>query len=315
MDGRQISKCVFLHLNESGTAGGMAGRKQKQAKDKKVRIEEQYLTKRTRQQHGKWKELLLLLTTDDDKAARKCIDTLERMRKENKWRWSTTATQLGRLMGAMARCGRERLKAHWRLRDYRRLAELEVHKEAAAARAVAYGKATVQQVLDLVSDEAKLFGIFMWATAARPSDVERIRTEHVQWNGAQLTIRYVEGKGVKARSAPYTVHTVVPQRWASLAALISRTREFVFARETAVRCRNEIRHQLKQLGLPADLRGFRRGALQAMSGCDEAVVRQFSNHASKRQLDRYLKYGWLNRKDAKNMRSAAKNLWDCSRSY
>jgi hypothetical protein len=163
----------------------------------------------------------------------------------------------------------------------------------------------------------------MWSTAARPSDVDRLRAEHVaptpghrDDGGSTLrpvSVTFVEGKGVHARQAPYTVHALLPPPDAEwMSARVAELRQGLLFAGTVDRrtARAALRRAAPNKRL--DLRGARRGALQTLAaGChDDAILRSFSGHRRPETLERYL--GWGLFADAKRceQHAAARNtLW------
>lgn len=131
--------------------------------------------------------------------------------------------------------------------------------------------------------------MLMWATAARPGCVLKLRVSDLHLQGTKLLARFVRGKGARARRSPYTVPTTLPPEWARiLREHMQHRRDWLFPREIKI---ENFRPLLKPHGLT--LRSLRRGSLQQMAANGVSIqdLMVFSGHTQEKTLMRYLNFG------------------------
>ena len=172
------------------------------------------LTEGTRVKHEKWLNELATCRTWTD-----AVHVVENRRQKKKWRYSTTRTVLGTIMGAVPRASyyhipcrlKDPKSAEWK--DYVRSIENGVMAEIDS---ISQAKPATSEVIDAMiklcyqrrQKELAAYIILMWACAARPECTGKVRSANVSMSqGGSLKVRFVEGKGVTMRRRPYTVLT------------------------------------------------------------------------------------------------------------
>lgn len=150
----------------------------------------------------------------------------------------------------------------------------------------------------------------LWATTQRVSCVLKLRRHNVHLKGTSLKAKFVEGKGVKARRSPYTVHSLC-QRYPGDLARYLRASQDMFLFPFPEKTRAKLLKRAKEVNPKIECRSFRRGSLQtmAMANVDVETLLHFSGHTNLKMLLRYLNWGWhwglMNKKGEK----AATHLW------
>ena len=258
------------------------------------------------------------------------IATIEGARKSKKWKYSTTATYIGALYGAVKNpfvnpsdsivsfvTSAKFSKYHAVIR--RKLLTEEVNFPKAA---------NAQQINSVVSNErhaasTRMAILLAWSLAGRVSDILKIRTHLVnikrssQADLATVLVKFVDGKGVNARKQPFTVATTVPRTLATtlhrfVAERLLKGNKFLWSEKDRNREMRAMRAVLKPRAL--ELRSMRRGALQtmALAKAEPTTLRYFSHHSTDAMLDRYLGWGWFNvHKHSQTIESSAA-LWPAS---
>lgn len=224
------------------------------------------------------------------------VEILSAMRAEKRWQWSTMATKLGTVQGAL-----KLLPLYTRKMPSVALAEAPVWTQAlkavtrkANAEAGFQPKPATETDVERIARQAELpvslraAVLLAWLTAARCGCVLQLRKENVTLTDDALTVQFRRGKGVLCRG-PYTVHTAVPREHLPVlqAALASQT--FLSGVKGA-----DIKEALRAGGDSAlEQRSLRRGALHALAsaGVPEDELLQFSGHTCQRTLRRYLDWG------------------------
>lgn len=240
------------------------------------------------------------------------IKMIELKRTRTPWKWSTTDTFVGTMCGALARAEsyshlvrfhvpiallRSFMKTP-QMRDYRRLVlkgKLAEPVNFPLPLTAAHCQALLE---DLWYDRRMTLLVLIllaWATAARLSCVLRLRRANIHLLGDALRVKFVEGKGVWARGAPYTVHT-------SLNAWVGQVQMFLAASPSShlfdaadhARLKADVRTALRTLNPQYEQRSLRRGSLTALAeaGASSHVLMHFSGHTNERTLLRYLNWGW-----------------------
>lgn len=143
--------------------------------------------------------------------------------------------------------------------------------------------------------ETRIYLQLWWFTTARPGDALLLKWENVINMGrvglhTVTAVKFVEGKGPTFRG-PYTVHTVLPATCDL--RLLKRESPFLFPESTRVEIAALALKALKIAHPENEMRSVRRGSLQelAIAGTPEAVLLNFSGHASAKTLHRYLDWG------------------------
>ena len=274
-----------------------------------------------RKRHVKW-----LVAIRKCKAWREVADVVEKQRLACRWRWSTTRTVLGTIMGAVPRAPMYRVRCRLpkdrgpAFKDYVRSVENGVMREVSSLNQAT--PATPEVILKIVREcfrlgriELAVYLILMWSCAARPEDTLKLQPPNVevQPNG-RCRARWVEGKGVVMRRQPYTVHTVIP------AEFVSRVRAYMFDKHhlprlfSDVSLKKQLMKLLKAIDPQFTLYSIRRGAAitLATSGTPVATIMLFTGHASAAMCLRYLSWGWFEGHASAECARAAQNLW-CAR--
>ena len=238
------------------------------------------------------------------------------MRTEKGWQPATLDTKLGEIRGMLRTTGRETLSRSNVFRTFSRTIQHETWRTATLQHAVS--KLEVRNAIANLRSTKRyeataLLGI-MWATAGRPSDVYRLKKRNVSRHSSGVSFLFVEGKGVRARGGPFTVHTVNGPFCPALCEMLKTTGEHIFrqAPRRQQRIYKEVRKALQEAAGTdeAELRSVRRGALQHIAKtADEATTRAFSNHASDKMLNRYLRWGLENGYRRQQQEKAAADLF------
>eukprot|EP00760_Papus_ankaliazontas_P026215 PhM_4_TR3017/c2_g6_i3/m.89407 len=164
------------------------------------------------------------------------------------------------------------------------------------------------------------FMVLMWACAARPGDVLKIRRANVKLHESEggntiISVLFEEGKVLKTID-PYTIHSVIPDRWAATlrAQLNAESTRFLFhlsdARQRSLFLK-QAREELRRTNGRYDLRAVRRGAAQTLAadGVPLSTVMLFTRHATVGMLRRYLGFGQAQSEEASKATVAASVLW------
>ena len=266
------------------------------------------ISTRQRQQHRLWLEKI-----KHCRSWRGVIDILEQSRKSVPWRWSTTKTKLGIILGAVPRavyygvpC---RLGAQGaEVRDYQRrvtmgvINELDTIKQAIPLSLEQNKIITRRQLLrgDL---EAAVYTMCLWALVSRPKCALALRTRLVSVNDPEFRAKFIEGKGVTMRQRPYTIQSqlspemcLVMQRWLKIRSL--KNERFVFEQlpKHQEALRKRVLADVRNVNPAMELYSFRRGSALTMhrGGASVAAVREFTGHSNDAMTERYLEYGWWN---------------------
>ena len=159
-----------------------------------------------------------------------------------------------------------------------------------------------------------LFMLLMWALVARPGCALTVSPHHMEAVRHLLKVRFVEGKGVKMRGVPYTVHTHCPTQWNRViaAAIASRQGErYLFRQRDGQGIRKRTIAIIRQVNARYQLYSFRRGAAITLqrTGAKIEEIMAFTGHATAMMCSRYLEWGWWDVTQAKHHSDLAKNLW------
>ena len=136
------------------------------------------------------------------------------------------------------------------------------------------------------------FLALLWLTAGRPSDIARLRTADVRVKDNVLSVYFREGKGVQARGQPFTV-------FADAGVMTSRIKTYIISQKQTMLFPNvremydKVRSFIRKVQPIACLRSLRRSTIEWLSknGVPEEVIMEFSNHATRKMLRRYLGWG------------------------
>jgi integrase len=271
---------------------------------------------KSRMKHLKWLEFLRPICTWRD-----LVVAMERLRTVRNWRFSTTSTALGEVLGAIKRSQMYGIPCRLIgkspvIDDYRKglqlgmITELETLKQATPL-TVENVRRIVQK--NLIKDqEVATYISLMWATAARPGCIEKLKVKNVSVENLSLKCLFTEGKGVRCRRRPYTIHSSLSmvavravQNW-----LEQRKSLYLFNQHDSTlrkRVLQAIRVQVKD----ATLYSMRRGAALALmkGGATLTEVQNFLGHTSSETTERYLGWGWEDRNQASINAQRAKALW------
>ena len=276
------------------------------------------ISAKQRKRHVKW-----LIAVRHCKAWREVSDVVEKERVSRRWRWSTTRTVLGTIMGAVPRAQMYRVRCRLpkdrgpAFKDYVRSVENGVMAEVSTLNQAT--PASPEVILKIVREcfrlglvELGVYIIVMWACAARPEDTMKLQPPNVDVRpDGRCRARWVEGKGVVMRRQPYTVHTVIPTEF------VERVRGFLFTRHGLPRLFNDatLRQQLTKMLKSVDpsytLYSIRRGAAitLATAGTPLPTIMLFTGHTSAAMCLRYLSWGWFEGHAAAECATAALSLW------
>jgi len=242
----------------------------------------------------------------------------EKTRRERGWKWSTTSTFLGALLGAMKSSWLgDKARVAERIRPFvasRRFKEYvsSVQKKTISETVNFPTPAKIAQVLAMgraaaASTRARAAILLAWVFAGRTADILKLQTSRIVLKAPRTTgltaadskatimAQFVEGKGVSARKQAFTIAAYVPAELLSLLREFLESRmgsKYLFSPQTRKQVENEMRKLLRPRGL--ELRSMRRGALQTMAsaGAPATTLRYFSHHSNDETLERYLSWGW-----------------------
>lgn len=271
---------------------------------------------RQRAKHRRWMAQLHQLQTPLE-----FVTFLENLRIKRKWKWSTTKTAMGEMVGALQRAelyGNCRLKDLLRsaiFKDYQRRVRKCVMSEEVKFPKPLSSRQVERILKQMHYDKNRLLMVALvlcWATASRVACVLKLRAKNVFFEPDGVRIRFVEGKGVFARRQPYTVHTILGKWHENVRRWIAHcTGEFLFPQDQVAKISNALRVALRAEDPDLELRSVRRGALTTMAerGTPLEVLRHFSGHTNDEMLLRYLGWGWSHGNMMKRGRKAAHPLW------
>lgn len=275
------------------------------------------VSERQRKKHIRW--LLSLAQAHSWEAV---VSELEKRRLTRPWRFSTTRTEIGAIMGAVPRADFYRLpcvlgKPTTAWTDYLKVIDRGVIMElATVAQALPMTVAHMARALGLAETDppVMLFMLLMWALVARPGCALTVSPVHMQAVQAMLKVRFVEGKGVKMRGVPYTVHTHCPIKWNRFiaAAILNRADErYLFRQRECLSIRKRTLALIRRVDPKYQLYSFRRGAAITLqrTGAKIEEIMAFTGHASASMCSRYLEWGWWDVTLAKRYTTLAKQLW------
>jgi hypothetical protein len=254
----------------------------------------------------------------------------ERLRKKRRWRFSTVSTYIGTLHGALRSPFvpddlKERaqhlseIMASRRMANYQKSIAIQLLSEPTKFQKAATLKDVTHMLQKTESISAKVAIILAWSVAARIADLLKLQTAHISVTiphqherPATLMLKFVEGKGVRARRQPFTIASSLPRTEALIVKdFVEKRKALKYLWPLAER-KTVIKHlhaALKPRGL--ELRSFMRGALQALgtNGLPADTIRVFSHHSSTEMLNRYLAWGWFNADQHVRTVKASAALW------
>lgn len=267
---------------------------------------QQAISTRQRNQHRLW-----LGKIQHCRSWRGVIDLLEKSRKSVPWRWSTTKTKLGTILGAVPRAEYYGVpcrlgKQGAEVRDYQHrvtmgvIDELDSIKQAVPLSRGEYYAIARRQLLrgDL---EAAVYTMTLWALVSRPKCALALRTRLVSVSDPEFRAKFIEGKGVKMRQRPYTIQSqlspemcMIMRRW--LENRVASNERFVFEQKQCQQraLRKRVLADVRWINPAMELYSFRRGSALTMhrGGASVSAVREFTGHSNNAMTERYLEYGW-----------------------
>ena len=163
-----------------------------------------------RKRHTKWVAWLRQISCAVD-----AVQKLDAMRKRNRWKWSTTSTKVGEIIGAIKRAEIYHFDPPFKATDavgveYQRKVGNETLQEAVAYPRPLQKEEVMRVIHDKsVAQEVRSMLAIMWSTTARPNCVLHLQARNVTLEGQKMSVLFTEGKGVLMRRTPYVVHTRV----------------------------------------------------------------------------------------------------------
>lgn len=242
------------------------------------------------------------------------------LRRERKWRWTTTARNMAALQGALKllptyRCGTKPVclsqDATWsQAMDAARKKAQE--EQPAQAKCAAYEDIRKALAMEM-SLPVRVALIISWIVCGRIGDVLQLMCSDLNVNlrgtaGPELTLTFRRGKTIQVRGA-FTVHTSIPVEWArTILRWKEQRRTWLFPRELGT---SAILLALRRVDSKLECRSIRRGAIQTMAaaGVSEETMMYFSGHTSVKTLRRYLNWGKEGRLRKDQMTAAAMTLF------
>ena len=279
------------------------------------------LSRAQQRKHRKWLAMLVEKNVQSWAGVRRMV---EQLRTTRQWRWSTTQTAAGAIMGAVKRAVQYGLRCRVPLKqdqawaDWTREIKRNVIKEIDTleqAKPVSAQHVDVMLRRALLNDDIDLwaFLLLMFALVSRPGCVSMLRSSQTKATpDGWLRARFLEGKGVTMRGIPYTVHSTLSPEWTTLFNQFIATKEkFIFTPASVPNIRKRALEAMRRVDKDYVHYSFRRGGalhLQSM-GATIAEIRQFTGHASDAMCLRYLEWGWNNVAMAVRPRELARSMW------
>ena len=132
-----------------------------------------------------------------------------------------------------------------------------------------------------------------------------VKRQCIVLRGQQMSVTFLQGKGVRARQSAYCVHTV--------AGPVSRLlpQDGPLFRRPYRALTKTINEVLRGIDPQLSLHGVRRGALEhlAQCGATKEVLMHFSGHAREGTLMRYLRWGQMFARGQEDALPFARQLW------
>jgi len=188
---------------------------------------------------------------------------------------------------------------------------------------------TCEQIMQLVREAKnpafRVVIILMWCCAARSGDVLQLRKAGIMVGAVhapprvgemtEVSVFFDRGK-VIGKIDPYTVHTAIPEYWATwLKTYLSECKTEFLVQLVDKRDRQrflaKLLEYLRTVVPACDLRAVRRGAAQSMAekGVPLTTILQFTRHTDLPMLRRYLRFGRMKTQEATTAFAAARLLW------
>lgn len=288
-----------------------------------LQLAEGAITVSQRDKHRRWLHRLASVRSASD-----LIQLLEAMRKERGWKYSTTSTKLGEIMGAVRRVdaygGNRRLTSillESVFSDYKRgvhLREMSEEVNFPQPLEVAHVERVLGKLLEEENWEVLAALALQWGTAARPNCVMLLQVHNVEITHETVRVKFVQGKGVAARGEPYTVHSTLGTWWGPVSRWLQKRKvqRFLFEETRREIIKTRVRDQLRMVDSKYGLRSIRRGAAIAMArqGVPMDVLLNFTGHRKKEMCLRYLNWGWEWGSMRVEGQRAGNNLWETAAS-
>ena len=276
---------------------------------------------RHQRRHVKWLGILAEKRVTGWAGVRRLLDD---RRVSRPWRWSTTQTAAGTIVGAVKRADqyglpcRVPVKVDQAWADWCREVKRQVVKEMDT---LEQARPVTARHVDVMLREACTIGdydlwaflLLMFALVSRPGCVSMARKSQTEIsNDGWLRVRFLEGKGVTMRGTPYTVHSALSTEWAEMFRVWVSSRDyFLFEPASVPKLRQRALVAMRRVHPEYQHYSFRRGGamhLQAM-GASVTEIRQFTGHTTDTMCLRYLEWGWANVAMASRPRELAATMW------
>lgn len=235
-----------------------------------------------------------------DQTVDQIISSCDAAMAASRWTCTTVRTKLGSLIGVNSRLsGRMFDPTSPVFKDYlRHIQTLCFSHETKFPYPLSQSNAlAIAEELKLSGDD-ELLALFSleWSTTARTSDALFVRPRRVTFSETTTVVTFVEGKGVRARGAPYTVSFTTPFAPSLRRAVRRALRDketYLFPPERHGALRQRLKNILKKCDPRLELRSLRRGSLQHMAaqGVSLELLMTFSGHTNKQTMLRYLDWG------------------------
>lgn len=278
------------------------------------------ITKAHAKKQAKW---LLRIWNDRIETAHDLLCLMGRLARERKWAPSTMMTNIGTVLGALPRAGILRVPCRlpWNIKEDQEVKEfLRIWRHKAFEHPVRFAKLVTRNEMaraaqDLYYDknyQALVLLVLIWSTGARTACALRLSSENIAFTATGIKIRFVAGKGVYARKAPYTVHTTVGP-WTVIVRrylLRLRTPE-LFPESTWKSVGKAMLDAVKTHQPQAESRSLRRSVLSllAQQGAEARTLLHYSGHTTESMLLRYLGWGWFHGEMNLKGTAASACLW------
>lgn len=280
------------------------------------------LAKQTHVEHLRYLNTISVAMSEESRSAplaTAILETIMFLKQQRGWMCSTTLKTAASIQGCLSllplyKKGASRITLTqdvvWQqgMRTMQRACKEETPNQPVAA-TLAQVYAMVDHYLVSPRVDIAVALLLGWVTAARLGCILQLKKNEVVFNeDKSLTVKFMRGKGVRARG-PYTVHvTWLPQHYFnSLRSYMEKRHANVFSNALKG---HTLRVGIKRVCPDLEQRSMRRGALQNMarSGVSEETMMNYSGHTRVQTLRRYLNWNSINSAVQVSMQKAGATL-------
>jgi integrase len=260
------------------------------------------VTRKTRESHRKWilwaKERALADPQPTTPIPEMLVRELLRMKERRGVSWSTLATYVGQIAGALTRLDQYCDAAPIQLgqasvwRDLSRMSQKMKRQQERLVKP-AMTQEQMKEVARLLDPRDRVYFWLAWANGARMGNVLRLTKRNLDCDVGSnvLKVMWTDAKTTAKVGIYTTAAKLTPQQLRAITAVIG---EAQMSDEEQVRCLARIRETLRRVSGPEfDLRSIRRGALSemALAGTPLDTLMSISGHTHVRSLLAYIGHG------------------------